>query len=170
MNVYHGNNDFECHRPCPPLCPPCPPCPCPAIEPGSTAIYLATNQFVSDSGWVGLGTSSSPSLFTLSTVTLPVDVKIVGLILNIRDNTIPAETNVTAEIFTSPCGFTDPVSTGITATITGPSNAETANCLATGTGSVVVTQGSLLSVRLTTSQGIGVLNRGVAVTVFTTIP
>lgn len=166
MNVYDCDKNFERCRPCP---PPCPPCPCPAVEPGSTTIYLATNQFVSDGGWVGLGTSSSPSLFTLSTVTLPVDVRIVGLILNIRDNTIPAETNVTAEIFTSPCGFTAPVSTGITATITGPSNAETPNCLAIGSGSAVVTQGSLLSVRLTTSQGTGVLNRGVAVTVFTTI-
>ena len=114
-----------------------------------------------------MGTSSSPSLFTLSTVTLPADVKIVGLILNIRDNTIPAELNVTAEVFTSPCGFTAPVGTGITATITGPSNAETPNCIAIGTGSVEVTQGSLLSVRLTTSQ-IGVLSRGVAVTVFAT--
>lgn len=140
------------------------------IGPGSTTIYLATDQFVSDGGWVGLGTSSSPSLFTTSTVTLPADVTIVGLILNIRDNTIPAGANVTAEIFTSPCGFTAPVGTGITATITGPSNAETPNCLATGTGSVGVTQGSLLSVRLTTSQGIGVLNRGVAITVFATIP
>lgn len=140
------------------------------IGPGSTTIYLATDQFVSDGGWVGLGTSSSPSLFALSTVTLPVDVTVVGLILNIRDNTIPAETNVTAEIFTSPCGFTDPVSTGITATITGPSNVETPNCFAIGTGSVEVTQGSLLSVRLTIGQGIGALSRGVAVTVFTTIP
>ena len=116
-----------------------------------------------------MGTSSSPALFTISTVTLPVDVTIVGLVLNIRDNTIPADESVTAEIFTSPCGFTAPVSTGITATITGPSNAETPNCFATGTGSVGVTQGSLLSVQLTTSQGIGVLSRGVAITVFTTI-
>lgn len=138
-------------------------------EPGSTTIYLATDQFVSDGGWVGLGTSSAPSLFTLSTVTIPVNVNIVGLILNIRDNTIPAGTTVTAEIFTSPCGFTEPVSTGITASITGSSNAETPNCFAAGTGNIEVTQGSLLSVCLTTSQGIGVLNRGVAVTVFTTI-
>ena len=138
--------------------------------PGSTTIYLATDQFVSSGGWVGLGTSSSPTLFAISTVTLPVDATIVGLVLNIRDNTIPSNESVTAEIFTSPCGFTAPVSTGITATIIGPSNAETPNCLATGAGSVRVTQGSLLSVRLTTSQGIGVLNRGVAATVLTTIP
>lgn len=148
MHVYHhdGRGDFECCRPCPPFpCPPpCPPCLCPVIGPtgptggpGSTAIYLATDQLVSDGGWGGLGTSSSPSLFTSSTVTLS------------------AETNLTAEIFTSPCGFTDPVGTGITATITGSSNAETPNYLAIGTGSVGVTQDSLLSVRLTTSQGVG---------------
>lgn len=118
-------------------------------------LYLATDQLVSDGGWGGLGTSSSPSLFTSSTVTLSADVTIVGLILNVRDNTLPAETNLTAEIFTSPCGFTDPVGTGITATITGSSNAETPNYLAIGTGSVGVTQDSLLSVRLTTSQGVG---------------
>ena len=173
MNIYNCGGDFERRRPCPSPCPPCPcscpTCPGPVTGPGSTTIYLATDQFVSDGGWVGLGTSSAPSLFALSTVTLPVNVNIVGLILNIRDNTIPAGTNVTAEIFTSPCGFTEPVGTGITATITGPSNAETPNCLAIGTGNVEVAQGSLLSVRLTTSQGIGVLNRGVAVTVFTTI-
>ena len=122
-----------------------------AVQP----IYLATDKLVSDGGWGGLGTSSSPSLFTSSTVTLSAHVTIVGLILNVRDNTLPAETNLTAEIFTSPCGFTDPVGTGITATITGSSNAETPNYLAIGTGSVGVTQDSLLSVRLTTSQGVG---------------
>lgn len=172
MNVYNCDNDFERCRPCPPPCPPrpCPPCPCPDIGAGSTTIYLASDQLVTDGGWVGLGTSSSPALFTISTVTLPVDVTIVGLVLNIRDNTIPANESVTAEIFTSPCGFTAPVGTGITATITGPSNAETPNCLATETGSVRVTQGSLLSARLTLSPGLGPLFRGVAVTVFATIP
>lgn len=172
MNVYNCGNDFERCRPCPPPCPPrpCPPFPCPDIGPGSTTIYLASDQFVADGGWVGLGTSSSPELFTISTVTLPVDVTIVGLVLNIRDNTIPTDESVTAEIFTSPCGFTAPAGTGITATITGPSNAETPNCLATETGSVRVTQGSLLSARLTLSPGLGPLFRGVAVTVFATIP
>lgn len=171
MYDYNCDNDFKRCRPCTPSCSPCPcpACPCPDIGPGSTPIYLASDQFISDGGWVGLGTSSSPSLFTISTVTLPADVTIVGLVLNIRDNTIPANESVTAEIFTSPCGFTAPDGTGITATITGPSNAGAPNCLATGTGSVEVAQGSLLSVRLTLSQGMGPLIRGVAATIFTTI-
>ena len=132
-------------------------------------MYLATDQSVGDGGWVGLGTSSSGPLFVTSTITLPVDVTIVGLVLNIRDNTIPADSSVTATIFTSPCGFTAPTTTGVTATVLGPNTAETPNCLATGAGSVPVTQGSLLSVQVTTGAGVGALSRGVAVTVFLTI-
>jgi hypothetical protein len=130
---------------------------------------LATDQSVSDGGWVGLGTSSSEPLFTSSTVTIPVDAVITGLILNIRDNTIPDST-VTATVFISPCGFTDPVDTGLSVTITGPSDEENPNCVGIATGNVAVSQGDLLSVQLTTGAGVGALNNGVAVTVFLEIP
>ncbi|WP_242842168.1 hypothetical protein [Lacrimispora aerotolerans] len=133
-------------------------------------MYLATDQSVSDGGWVGLGTSSSTALFATSTITLPLDTTIVGLVLNIRDNTIPVGDTVTATVFTSPCGFTDPTSTGISATIIGPNTSTAPNCLATAVGNVPVTQGSLLSVQITTGQGVGALSRGVAATVFLTIP
>jgi hypothetical protein len=119
---------------------------------------------------VGLGTSSSASLFTTSTVTLPVNATIVGLVLNIRDNPISTGDTVTATIFTSPCGFGTPANTGIVATVTGPNASDTPHCFAIGSGSVAVNQGSLLSVQITTSQGVGALSRGVAVTVFLTIP
>ena len=90
------------------------------------------------------------------------------LVLNTRDNTIADEKIVTATIYTSPCGFTDPTSTGITATVTGPVDVDTPNCLATGFGSVSATQGSLLSVQITTDSG--ALSSGVSATVFLTIP
>lgn len=138
--------------------------------PGGSTIYLATDQSVSDGGWIGLGTSSPAPAFTTSTIVIPVNAIIVGLVLNIRNNTIPVNTSVTATIFTSPCGFTNPTSTGISAVITGPSNSTAPNCLATGFGNVAVAQGSLLSVQIVTSQGVGALSQGAAVTVFLTIP
>lgn len=137
--------------------------------PGATTIYLATDQSISDNGWIGLGTASSVSQFTRSTVTLPVDSTIVGLVLNIRDNTISEGETVTAEVFTSPCGFEDPEATGISATVDGPNDSETPNCIATGAGSFAVSQGSLVSVKLTTSSGVGALSAGAAVTIFLTI-
>jgi hypothetical protein len=109
-------------------------------------------------------------LFTTSTVTLPVNATIIGLVLNIRNNPLVEGDTVTATIFTSPCGFEDPTSTGITATVDGPNALATPHCFATGFGSVPVVQASLLSVQITTSQGVGALSRGVAVTVFITIP
>ena len=134
----------------------------------NTAIFLATDQNVSDGGWVGLGTSSSAPQFTDSTVVIPVNATITGMVLNIRDNTVAAGDTVTATIFTSPCGFEDPTSTGITVTITGPSDSTTPNCVAIVAGSFAVTQGVLLSVEITTTQG--ALANGVAVTVFLDIP
>ncbi|MEA4920315.1 MAG: hypothetical protein VB078_05310 [Clostridiaceae bacterium] len=109
-------------------------------------------------------------MFTRSTVTLPANATITGLVLNIRDNTLPEESSVTATIFTSPCGFEDPVSTGIFATVLGPSTSEDPSCVATGSGSAAVLLGSLLSVQITTSQGLGALDRGVSATVFLTLP
>lgn len=134
----------------------------------NTAIFLATDQNVSDGGWVGIGTSSSAAQFADSTVVIPVNATITGMVLNIRDNTVAAGDTVTATIFTSPCGFEDPTSTGITVTITGPSDSTTPNCVAIVAGSFAVTQGVLLSVEITTTQG--ALANGVAVTVFLDIP
>ena len=78
--------------------------------------------------------------------------------------------SVTAEIFTSPCGHEAPTSTGISVTVDGPRGDQPVNCLATGAGSVYVAQGTLLSVQITTSDGVGALNSGVAITVITELP
>ena len=141
-----------------------------ATGPGTLAIYLATNQSVSNGGWVGLGTSLSSTSFIMSTVTIPVNLTIVGLVFNIRDNSLSEGMSVTAEIFTSPCGYENPTSAGISATVNAPRGDETQNCLATGAGSVNVSQGTLLSVQITTSEGVGALNSGVAITIITEIP
>jgi hypothetical protein len=114
---------------------------------------------------VGLGTSSPQPLFVTSTVVIPADLILTGLALNIRDNTIPEGGSVTATVFTSPCGFTAPTATGLSVTIVGPNTAEDPNCFVIGGGSVLVTQGSLLSVQITTSQSVGALSRGVAATI-----
>jgi hypothetical protein len=95
---------------------------------------------------------------------MPVNATIVGLVLNTRDNPLPDGDTVIATIYTSPCGLAAPVSTNISAMVTGP------NCFATGEGSFPVLQGSLLSVQIITSSGVGALSRGVAVTIFLTIP
>ncbi|MEA4933598.1 MAG: hypothetical protein VB071_08500 [Lawsonibacter sp.] len=94
------------------------------------------------------------------------------MVLNIRDNTLTDEESVTATIFTSPCGFEDPTSTGISATVDGPVDDEHPNCFATGFGIVPVNQGTLLSVQITTDGEALLqagLDSGVAVTVFLTV-
>jgi len=131
---------------------------------------LATDQSISSGGWLGLGTSSSASQFTRSSVVLPVNATIVGLVVNIRDNSIDEGDTVTATIFTSPCGWDDPTTTGISAVVEGPNTSEEPGCTGIGTGSVAVTEGTLLSVQIITSTGVGALSNGVAVTVFLTIP
>jgi hypothetical protein len=129
---------------------------------------LATDQSIESGGWIGLGTSSAASLFLTSTVVIPVDSTIIGLVLNTRDKALSDGDTVTATIYTSPCGFEDPVSTGISATVTGSST--TPVCCGTGFGSVPVDQCTLVSVQLTTSLGVGALSRGAAATIFLSIP
>ena len=138
-----------------------------AVGLATSTIYLASEQPVADGNWVGLGATSAAANFTPSTIVIPVDAVIVGLVLNIRDKTLAEGATVTATIYTSPCGFTDPVSTGISATITGP-NPPT--CCTTNFGLAAVNQCDLLSVQITTSTGVGALSAGVAVTVFLAIP
>lgn len=95
------------------------------------------------------------------------------MVLNIRDNTLTSEDTVTATVYTSPCGFTAPTSTGIIATRNGPSNSEDPHCVATAFGSVPVSAGSLLSVRIDMPEVTllaGALSNGVAVTVLMTTP
>ena len=138
--------------------------------PGATTIYLATDQSISDGGWIGLGTSSPDTQFARSTVVIPVNTTIIGLVLSIRDKELEEGDTVTATIYTSDCAFNDPTSTGISATITGPNSSEEPNCCATAFGIVSVDQCTLLSVQLTTSAGVGALSNGAAATIFLTIP
>jgi hypothetical protein len=135
---------------------------------------LATGQPVNNGAWVGLGNNAtSDTSFVKNTVTIPVNSTITGVVLNIRDEVLSDDTDtVTATVFTSPCGFRDATSTGISATVRGPSNSDDPNCVATGFGSVPVTQGTLVSVQISTSSSLreGALEHGVAVTIFVTIP
>lgn len=128
-----------------------------------SAIYLATDQSIGNNDFLGLGTSASQ--FPRNNVVIPANAVITGITLNIRTKTLTQGQTVTASVFTSPCGFATPTNTGISATISGPNNSETPHCCAVGTGSVAVSACSLLSVRITTSQGVGSLANGVAATV-----
>ena len=137
-----------------------------ARGPCCSNIYLGTDQSVSDGGWVGLGTSSSTSQFSRSAVVIPANATITGIILNIRDNELKDNTeSVTATVFTSPCGFNNPTTTGISATVTGPNKATDQHCCASGSGEVTVNTCSLVSVQVTSPSG---LSAGVAVTVLVT--
>ena len=131
-------------------------------------IYLATDQSIGNGGWVGLGTSSSQSQFSRSTVVIPRNSTIREIILNTRDNSLTSGQSVTATVYVSPCGGTTPVNTGISATVTGATS--DTKCSATGTGSFAVSQNSLLSVQITTDPNNAALSRGVAVTVLLTTP
>jgi hypothetical protein len=134
------------------------------IAPGSLAIFLATEQALTDGDWVGLGVSSSEALFSRSSVVIPAAATIVGLVLNIRDNVLAEADTVTATVFTSPCGFSLPSSTGVSVTVTGPNPPD---CRETALGFAAVGAGDLLSVKINT--GVDVLNSGIAVSVFLVI-
>ena len=129
----------------------------------TSVIYLASDQSIGNNDWVGLGTSSSQ--FPRNNVVIPANAVITGITLNIRTNTLTQGQTVTATVFTSPCGFASPTSTGLSTTISGPNNSEQPNCCAAATGNVNVSACSLLSVKITSSQGVGALANGVAVSV-----
>jgi len=134
--------------------------------PVSNMLFLATFQPIIDGDWVGLGSSSAETQFLRSTVVIPMTSLIAGLVLNIRDNELKEDEAVTATVFTSSCGFSAPVSTGISVTVTGPNPP---NCSATALGFAQISPGNLLSVKITATAGVEVLNSGVSVTVLLTI-
>ena len=129
----------------------------------TSVIYLASDQSIGNNDWVGLGTSSSQ--FARNNVVIPANAVITGITLNIRTNTLTQGQTVTAAVFTSPCGFASPTNTGISAIVSGANNSETPHCCAAATGTANVSACSLLSVKITTSQGVGALDNGVAVSV-----
>lgn len=96
---------------------------------------------------------------------IPANATITGITMNIRDQTLKEGETATATVYTSPCAFAEPVSTNISVTVTGPSDPETPHCCASATGNVSVPACSLLFVKLTLSQGVGALAKGVSVTV-----
>ena len=130
-------------------------------------IYLATDESIANGQYLGLGTASA--LFPRNTVVIPENAIITGIVLNVRDNTLTAEDTVTAEVVISrSCGFTDPISTGVIATVTGPNTEETPNCCGSATASYPINKCDLLSVRIVT--GDGALPFGAAVTVMYVLP
>ena len=126
-------------------------------------VYLATDQSIGNNGWVGLGTSSSQSQFARSTVLIPANTTIRGIIFSTRNNTLTSTQSATATVFVSPCGFAEPVNTEISATVDGATT--DTNCTALGSGSYAVTQNSLISVQITTGPNNFALSDGVSVTV-----
>ena len=130
-------------------------------------IYLATDESIANGQFMGLGTASA--LFTRNTVVIPENAIITGLVFNIRDNILTAGEVASAEIVISQtCGFDDPVSTGVIATVTGPNNATTRNCCGTTAANYPVNRCTLLSVRVTTSSG--ALPNGAAATILYRLP
>ena len=126
-------------------------------------VYLATDQSIENGGWVGLGTSSSQSQFARSTVLIPANTTIRGIIFSTRNNSLTSTQSATATVFVSPCGFAEPVTTEISATVDGATT--DTNCTALGSGSYDVTQNSLISVQITTGPSNLTLSDGVSVTV-----
>ena len=133
---------------------------------GGLTLFLASALPVVSGNWIGLGSVSAAPLFARSSVVIPVDATITGIVLNVRDNTLAAGDTVTATVFTSPCGFTAPVNTGVSVTLTGP-NPPTC-CAATSVSAAVITC-DLLSVQITISGTVVALNSGVSVTIFFTV-
>jgi len=117
---------------------------------------------VTNGGWLGAGTLTSS--FATSSVAVPLGAVLTRLVLNIRDNVLPEGAFVTATVFASACGFAQPVNTGLSVTLTGPSNEAFPNCMGIATGTAVIPQGALLAVQLTISPEILELRRGIAVT------
>jgi hypothetical protein len=117
---------------------------------GVNVIYLASDQPIGNEDFMGLGNVSSD--FERNNVVIGATGTITGLVFSIRDEIIDVGDVVTGEIYVSTnCAFSDPVATGIIATITGPNAPESPNCCATATGSFVVNQCDLVSVRVTTT-------------------
>jgi len=130
-------------------------------------IYLASDEPIANNQYLGLGTASA--LFPRNTVVIPENAIITGLVLNIRDNPLMAGETVTAEVVISrSCGFTDPISTGVIATVMGPNNAAAPNCCGSTTANYAINKCDLLSVRIVT--GDGALPFGAAVTVMYVLP
>jgi len=129
-------------------------------------LYLATADEILSGDWIGLGLSSPSALFTRSSVILPTSATIVGIALSIRANALAAGQSVTAAVYTSPCGFTAPVSVGVSVTVTGPNPP---NCRNAAIVLAPVSAEDLLSVQITTDSGVP-LSGGAAVTLFFTIP
>lgn len=130
-------------------------------------IYLASDQSIPNGQYLGLGTASAQ--FVRNTVVIPENAVITGLVFNVRDNTLMAGDVATAEVVISrSCGFDEPISTGVIATVIGPNSDETRNCCGSTTANYPVNKCDLLSVRINT--GNGAFPSGAAVTVLYTIP
>ncbi len=130
------------------------------------AVYLGTDQSIQDGGWMGIGTSGAS--FVTSSIVTPRSGKVTELVFSVRDKTLVDGDTVTATLYHSPCGFGTPVSTGITAVVHGPVDADHPDCCAHGLGTFEFADCRLLSVQITTSQGVGALSDGAAAAILIT--
>ena len=130
------------------------------------AIYLASDESIADDQFLGLGTASA--IFIRHTVVIPKNAIITGLVFNIRDNTLTAGGVATAEIVISrSCGFGEPISTGVIASVAGPNSEASPNCCGTTLANYPMNECDLLSVQVST--GNGAFPRVAAATVLYTI-
>jgi hypothetical protein len=98
---------------------------------------------------------------------VPQTATITGIVFSIRDESLTAGDSIRAEIYRSTnCGVSF-LPTGIFATVIGPNPP---NCCAFGSGSLVVNQCDLLSVRVVRTGATGALMNGAAATIILSIP
>ena len=133
-----------------------------ATGPSRWPIYLGTDTSAPSGNFVGLGNSSSN--FARNTIVIPRDGTITDIIFNVRTEAIGTNQTATATVYKSACG-NSPTSTSLSVVVPGPTS--TQPCFASNTGSVPVTAGELVSVRVVQSEN-DAFEAGVAVTLFVT--
>lgn len=118
--------------------------------PTPAAFLFATDQSIGNGNYLGLGTSSAT--FIRNTIVAPYNCQLSSITFSIRTNT--AGTGISATVWVN--NIATPLQAIIANGIT--------TLFATGTGSVFVLQGDLISIRINTGSG-GALTNGAAVSV-----
>jgi hypothetical protein len=128
-------------------------------------IYLSSQQSIPNNYFFGIGIDSID--FQASSVVVPQNATITGLIFSIRNEPLDLNQSVSAEIYRSTnCGVNS-TATGIIATVTGPNPT---NCCASVPANLSVNQCDLLSVRISRVGNTADLINGVTATIILTLP
>ncbi|MDX8365481.1 hypothetical protein [Cytobacillus sp. IB215665] len=126
----------------------------------------SVSTVLSPDNFVGLGTSGN---FAQNNVVIAQDATITDLIFSTRDNSITMGESVMCQIIIDSFCGSSLSTTGIVATVEGPSPG-LQNCCGTATGNFSVSQCDLLSVRITATDTGQPLDNGVAATILFTVP